>query len=76
MATIIEGALWTLTEYAAESMVEKGILVRCGANHRDVLEVDKPIYHLSIDAPDDVGQSNLHVHIIEAEKEFHPSSLP
>lgn len=46
MATIIEGALWTLTDEAAQILVEQDIIKACDADH-DLLDVDQPIYHLA-----------------------------
>lgn len=73
MATILEGALWTLTEAAAERMVENGILVRCEDEHScaptDGLEVDKPYYHISQETSASwVGMSTLPAAIAAAEK--------
>ena len=76
MATIIEGALWTLTEKAANALVEEGILTKCDNEHSFILDVDKPIYHYSINKPDYVGSSNLHSYIIEAEKKVDNKHIP
>lgn len=55
MATILEGALWTLTEAAAERMVQNGLLVKClrpqehACTPHDATEADKPFYHISLE---------------------------
>lgn len=69
MATIIEGGgVWTLTEAAAEHLVEEEIVFKCNANHKVALEVDKPIYHLKTKYRDDPGIQNLHSLIVAAEE--------
>jgi len=70
MATIIEGALWTLTEAAAKHLVEEGIIYRCEHEHTDdvLLKADEQIYHLRHDLSSEVGYSNLHIYISDAEK--------
>jgi hypothetical protein len=69
MATIIEGARWTLTNSAAERMVEKGLITKCDNDHIDVIEADLPIYHRYLKAPDWFGFTTVHGAIITAEKE-------
>lgn len=62
MATILEGALWTLTEAAAERMVENGLLVPCKSIHindHHAEDFDAPIYHIAIDAPPWFGVHSL-----------------
>lgn len=62
MATIIEGALWTLTEEAAQRMVENGLIALCTRKHTnypDLGEADLPIYHRACDAPDWFGIATL-----------------
>jgi hypothetical protein len=68
VATIIEGAFFTMTEEAAEVLVADGIIFICGAEHIDTLEVDKPVYHLARGCPSEVGFTNLHTYIKEAER--------
>ncbi len=78
MATIIEGAIWTLTEAAAERMVENGLITRCDGEHvvkhlvddnlEDLLEVDKPIYHRARNAPDWFGFATISGAIRSAEE--------
>lgn len=68
MATIMEDALWTLTEAAAERMVENGLLTKCEGKHTaEVLEVDRPIYHVACDAPNWFGFSTMDQAIRSAE---------
>jgi len=68
MATIMEGALWTLTEAAAERMVENGLLTKCQGKHtEEVLEADLPIYHRACDAPNWFGFGNMDQAIRAAE---------
>ena len=73
MATIMEGALWTLTEAAAERMVENGLIVQCDEeDHPHTLDVDKPIYHIAEDAPGWFGMGTLNQAIISAEAHVTP----
>jgi hypothetical protein len=73
MATIIQGAVWTLTENAANLMESKGLIVRCEAEH-GLLEVDKPVFHKHIKAPDWFGFSTVSGAINDAEKEVENDS--
>lgn len=59
MASILEGAIWTVTEEVADHMVETGLLVKCEANHIGIEEYDKPVYHISPDAPSWFGFSTI-----------------
>ena len=69
MATIMEGALWTLTEAAAERMVENGLLTKCTGKHtEEVSEADLPIYHRACDAPSWFGFANIDQAIRSAEE--------
>lgn len=68
MATIIEGAMWTLTEEAAEHLVEKGILKKCIVHHVDILETDKPIYHINPNAAREINMETIHDYIVDAQK--------
>lgn len=70
MATIIEDGLWTLTEAAAEHLVEQGIIYKCIGVHitPSLRASDYPIYHLNAKAPREIGVSNLHTYIADAEK--------
>jgi len=74
MATVIEGPYWTVTEEAAEVLVADGILVICGDEHVDTLDVDKPIYHISHNAPPEVGRTTIHSYIVEAERRVEEKS--
>lgn len=68
MATIMEEVMWTLTEAAADRMVENGLLVKCEGKHtEDVLERDRPIYHRACDAPSWFGFSTMDQAIRSAE---------
>lgn len=66
MATIVEGAWWTLTNAAAEVLVGKGLIVECKEEHVDA--GDGPIYHLS-SLSKEVGFTNIDSYISEAESE-------
>lgn len=71
MATIAEyGALWTLTDEAAQVMVEKDILFECphSADH-NIIEADKPVYHIREDKPDWIGVSTLPIAMAEAQSD-------
>lgn len=68
MATLVEGALWTLTEGAAMVMVEKGLITPCDADH-DLLDVDQPIFHFASKTPDWFGFSTVYGAIKDAERE-------
>lgn len=68
MATIIEDALWTVTEEVAEHMVETGLLVKCERTHQGVRDFDLPIYHIACDAPNWFGFGTLAQAISAAEK--------
>jgi hypothetical protein len=61
MATIIELGLWTVTKEAAELMAEEGFIKECKADHehQDLLAIDKPIYHVSPEAPDWFGYTTI-----------------
>ena len=67
MATIMEGARWTLTDAAAERMVANGLIQECYGEHLGVLEVDKPIYHRACNAPDWFGFATIPHAIMSAE---------
>lgn len=71
MATILEGALWTLTEAAAQRMVENGLLVECSNEHfcepMDGVEADRPFYHIAPRAPDWFGFSTIPLAIAQAQ---------
>lgn len=68
MATIIEGALWTVTEEVAEHMVDIGLLQKCQNNHTGMLDHDKPIYHISCNAPQWFGFATIDGTIRQVEK--------
>ena len=80
MATILEEGIWTLTEAAAERMVENGLIERCDQKHyaghlyygendeEGLLVIDHPVYHRSPTAPDWFGFATMHQAIISAEK--------
>lgn len=78
MATIMEGAQWTLTEAAAERMVENGLLTKCTGDHTEqVIADDLPIYHRACDAPSWFGFSTMHqairaaeAHVVNREQEL------
>lgn len=61
MATILEGAAWTVTEEVADHMVENGLLVKCEKRHadQDLLITEMPVYHIACDAPRWFGFSTL-----------------
>lgn len=70
MAVIIEGAYWTLTEETAKAMEKTGLIVKCDGRHErhgDLVEADKPVYHLSPKAPDWFGFSTIGGTIVEFE---------
>lgn len=68
MATIIDTCLWTVTEDVANHMVDTGLLQLCQHEHILVMAVDKPIYHISPDAPGWFGFSTMHGAILGAER--------
>lgn len=69
MATIIEGALWTLTDKAAEKMAEDELIYRCDSNH-NVVDADLPIYHVTDKGEArGVGLSTMGGYIKRAERE-------
>lgn len=67
MATILEDAAWTLTDAAAERMVENGLIIECPLHHTMILESDKPIYHIAPCAPRWFGAGSIRVAITAAE---------
>lgn len=71
MATIIEGAEWSLTNEAAKVMEKAGFIKECKADeeHQNMLELDKPIYHIHPQAPDWFGYTTIPGSIILANKE-------
>jgi hypothetical protein len=68
MATIIVGAMWTLTEAAGDYMVEQGLLIKCDKGHIPTLEVDKPIYHVHHKKPLWFGFTTIPGAIRDAER--------
>lgn len=71
MATIINGDRWTLTNDAAELMARENFIKECKADeeHQDLLEMDKPVYHIHPQAPDWFGYTTIVGSINMAEKE-------
>lgn len=69
MATIMDTALWTLTEAAAERMVANGLIKRCEGDHtqQGTIVADLPIYHRACDAPDWFGFATMHQAITAAQ---------
>lgn len=59
MATILEGALWTLTEAAAERMAANGLIRKCDCDHLTTVPADQPIYHRAFDAPSWFGFATI-----------------
>ena len=62
MATIIEGGVWKLSEAAAERMVENGLITKCPHPaewhiHED--EIEDPVYHRALRAPDWLGFATM-----------------
>lgn len=78
MASIIENAIFTVTEEVAEHMVKTGLIVKCTSDHINVLDVDKPVYHISSEAPDWFGYTSIPGAIYSAIKavESEPRPLP
>lgn len=74
MATIIEGALWTLTEEAAMLMVDRGYLKACDSDH-DLIEEDQPIFHMANDHPDWLSLVTLPAAIADAERAVYEDLL-
>lgn len=68
MATLLEGAMWTLSEAAAERMVENGLIAACQGNHSGLVPVDRPIYHRACDAPNWFGFATIAGAIRSAEE--------
>lgn len=67
MATIVDfGYCWTLTDEAAQELVKNKVVYSCTSSHVDLLEIDKPIYHVSHDVRHGLNISAMDSHIKNA----------